>query len=132
MRPKWRWKWWLWLYNLYTRIVNRWGYLWGNEDGRLPRCLECGACCTGGFCLCHHFHGTQRHREKIAQAISEAMRDPNHPVLKLPPRSRCEHCGSYVCSCMGGVDTTGCNCGHEGMGEGWHAKDCAWRGKKDT
>lgn len=26
-----------------------------------------------------------------------------------------------------GVPTEGCDCGHEGMGERWHAQDCVWR-----
>lgn len=26
-----------------------------------------------------------------------------------------------------GVDTPGCNCGHEGMGVSWHRDDCPWR-----
>ncbi len=26
-----------------------------------------------------------------------------------------------------GVDTPGCDCGHEGMGAKWHAKACVWR-----
>jgi hypothetical protein len=26
-----------------------------------------------------------------------------------------------------GVDTEGCDCGHEGMGEQWHLRGCAWR-----
>lgn len=26
-----------------------------------------------------------------------------------------------------GVDTDGCDCGHDGMGFSWHASDCAWR-----
>ena len=26
-----------------------------------------------------------------------------------------------------GIDTPGCDCGHEGMGRSWHARDCAWR-----
>jgi hypothetical protein len=52
----------------------------------------------------------------------------------------CEPLGadeSCTCGCglgMGGhgldqngVKTTGCDCGHEGMGVTWHAKDCVWR-----
>jgi len=27
-----------------------------------------------------------------------------------------------------GWDTDGCDCGHDGMGPGWHARDCTWRG----
>lgn len=26
-----------------------------------------------------------------------------------------------------GVDTPGCDCGHDGMGAAWHGGDCAWR-----
>lgn len=26
-----------------------------------------------------------------------------------------------------GVDTPGCDCGHEGMGVSWHGDDCPWR-----
>lgn len=26
-----------------------------------------------------------------------------------------------------GIDTPGCDCGHEEMGVKWHARDCAWR-----
>lgn len=26
-----------------------------------------------------------------------------------------------------GVDTPGCDCGHDGLGLRWHARDCAWR-----
>lgn len=26
-----------------------------------------------------------------------------------------------------GVRTPGCDCGHQGMGERWHASDCLWR-----
>lgn len=26
-----------------------------------------------------------------------------------------------------GVDTPGCDCGHDGMGIGWHGDDCPWR-----
>lgn len=26
-----------------------------------------------------------------------------------------------------GVDTPGCNCGHDGMGVSWHGDDCLWR-----
>ncbi|HEX8808173.1 MAG TPA: hypothetical protein VF760_04170 [Xanthobacteraceae bacterium] len=26
-----------------------------------------------------------------------------------------------------GIDTAGCDCGHEGMGISWHARDCVWR-----
>lgn len=26
-----------------------------------------------------------------------------------------------------GHDTSGCDCGHNGMGRAWHASDCAWR-----
>lgn len=42
-----------------------------------------------------------------------------------------------LCSCacgigghghdMEGVRTPGCDCGHEGTGEKWHASDCVWR-----
>jgi hypothetical protein len=50
----------------------------------------------------------------------------------------CEPLGadeSCSCSCgigghgtdQSGVTTPGCGCGHEGMGERWHAPDCAWR-----
>lgn len=52
----------------------------------------------------------------------------------------CEPLGadeSCTCSCgmgAGGhgmdrenVKTPGCDCGHEEMGETWHARDCAWR-----
>lgn len=28
-----------------------------------------------------------------------------------------------------GVDTPGCDCGHGGMGVGWHGTDCAWRAR---
>lgn len=42
---------------------------------------------------------------------------------------------SCTCSCgigghghdQSGVRTDGCDCSHEGMGEKWHARDCAWR-----
>lgn len=42
---------------------------------------------------------------------------------------------SCTCSCgigghghdQNGVPTEGCDCSHEGMGERWHARDCAWR-----
>lgn len=51
-----------------------------------------------------------------------------------------EHCPTpeshnWGCGCPGdrlplhaesGVDTPGCDCGHEGMGAKWHAKDCVW------
>lgn len=30
-----------------------------------------------------------------------------------------------------GVRTPGCDCGHEGMGAGWHAKQCRWRRVED-
>lgn len=50
----------------------------------------------------------------------------------------CEPLGadeSCTCACgigghrmdQNGVRTPGCDCGHEEMGEGWHATDCAWR-----
>jgi hypothetical protein len=26
-----------------------------------------------------------------------------------------------------GVNTRGCNCGHEDMGRGWHLQGCFWR-----
>jgi hypothetical protein len=26
-----------------------------------------------------------------------------------------------------GVDTPGCDCGHDGMALGWHLQGCAWR-----
>lgn len=28
-----------------------------------------------------------------------------------------------------GVGTPGCDCGHDGMGVGWHGTDCAWRAR---
>jgi hypothetical protein len=50
----------------------------------------------------------------------------------------CEPLGadeSCSCSCgigghghdQSGATTPGCDCGHEGMGERWHARDCVWR-----
>jgi len=50
----------------------------------------------------------------------------------------CEPLGadeSCTCTCgigghgldQEGVPTEGCTCGHEGMGERWHAQDCVWR-----
>lgn len=54
--------------------------------------------------------------------------------------AECEPLGadeSCTCACglgaMGhgmdqnGVRTTGCDCGHEGMGVKWHLRDCVWR-----
>ncbi|MEI5100340.1 hypothetical protein RB200_19655 [Streptomyces sp. PmtG] len=31
-----------------------------------------------------------------------------------------------------GVDTPGCDCDHDGMGYGWHPRDCAWRKSRCT
>lgn len=52
--------------------------------------------------------------------------------------SECEPLGadeSCSCSCgvgghgldQSGVPTKGCDCGHDGLGERWHARDCVWR-----
>lgn len=50
----------------------------------------------------------------------------------------CEPLGAdESCSCACGIGghrmdqsdvrTPGCDCGHPGMGEGWHGSDCVWR-----
>lgn len=46
---------------------------------------------------------------------------PDQHAARLTPEEIARHDET-------GWDTDGCDCGHDGMGPGWHASDCTWRG----
>lgn len=55
----------------------------------------------------------------------------SYPTVPLPLKRRgdTDALGQNFLSrtAESGVETPGCDCGHEGMGEMWHARSCVWR-----
>jgi hypothetical protein len=62
----------------------------------------------------------------LADVIRQAW--PGQPSAPRPddPDWNSPEDAVYDRDAQSGVDTPDCDCGHDGMGPGWHARDCEW------
>ena len=104
----------------------------------LPVCPDCGAA-PEGLVTCeepfraerlvfrpcgHAFAGRVMDVYEAAERARGIVdEEENRPVgeRREPPAELADRVA------QSGVLTPGCDCGHEGMGRGWHASDCAWK-----
>lgn len=65
----------------------------------------------------------------LREALAETDEQPTTPDCPTPESH------NWGCGCptdqlplhaQSGIDTPGCDCGHDGMGPKWHARACAW------
>jgi hypothetical protein len=59
-----------------------------------------------------------------AAEFAGGVRDDLPEVVEMTAEQEAAYWRNHA---QNGVDTPGCDCGHEEMGRAWHAGDCAWK-----